>query len=87
MGCSVASTIMQRHCARPGCARQAITTLTYDYAASTVWLDNLSDEAHPMTHDLCHDHADSLSVPRGWVLQDRRPQAAALFKNERSLAS
>jgi hypothetical protein len=78
---------MQRHCARPGCASPAITTLAYDYAAGTVWIDHLSDESHPMTHDLCGAHADSLSVPLGWVLQDRRSSVTPLFAEARSLAS
>lgn len=25
-----------------------------------------------MTHDLCLRHADSLTVPQGWTLEDRR---------------
>jgi hypothetical protein len=25
-----------------------------------------------MRYDLCNDHADALTVPRGWALQDRR---------------
>lgn len=25
-----------------------------------------------MVHDLCHPHAESLSVPRGWELRDER---------------
>ena len=44
---------MQRRCARPSCNESASTTLAYDYANRTVWLDHLADEAHPMTHDLC----------------------------------
>lgn len=63
---------MTRHCARPGCNGQAAATLTYDYANRTAWLDHLAGEAHPMNHDLCAHHADGLSVPRGWQLDDRR---------------
>jgi hypothetical protein len=63
---------MNRHCARPGCHGYASSTLSYDYADHTVWLQALSAEDHPMTHDLCDHHADTLSVPRGWELQDRR---------------
>jgi len=37
-----------------------------------VWLESLSPEPHPMTHDLCDRHADRLSVPNGWRLEDRR---------------
>jgi hypothetical protein len=61
-----------RHCARPGCGQPATATLTYDYRGQAAWLERLSPEAHPMTHDLCDAHADRLSVPLGWRLEDRR---------------
>lgn len=49
-----------------------MATLTYDYSSEAAWLDRLAPEAHPMTHDLCDAHAERLSVPRGWRLEDRR---------------
>jgi hypothetical protein len=69
---------MRRSCARPGCHEAATSTLSYDYGDGTVWLDHLADEAHPMTHDLCSRHADTLSVPRGWVLRDERVAVTVL---------
>jgi hypothetical protein len=63
---------MSRHCARPGCNAAAGATLTYDYNDRTAWVELLADEGHPMAYDLCAAHADSLSVPKGWALQDRR---------------
>lgn len=78
---------MERHCARPGCTTRATATLAYDYSSSTVWIDVLSEEAHPMTHDLCPRHADTLGVPRGWLLQDRRTLDAHLFSVRHTLAS
>jgi len=63
---------MSRTCARPGCNGAAVATLTYDYANRTAWVERLSHEPHPMTHDLCARHADGLSVPQGWHLEDRR---------------
>jgi hypothetical protein len=63
---------MSRTCARPGCNGQAIATLSYDYANSIAWIERLSAESHPMTHDLCERHAAGLSVPKGWRLEDRR---------------
>jgi hypothetical protein len=59
-------------CARPGCDRAAVATLSYAYAASTVWLEDLAAEPHPMVHDLCAIHADTVRVPRGWDLRDER---------------
>ncbi len=63
---------MSRTCARPACNGLAAATLTYDYANRVAWIDRLTDESHPMTHDLCERHSDELSVPRGWRLEDRR---------------
>jgi hypothetical protein len=63
---------MPRTCSRPGCADRASSTLAYEYRASTAWLDDLADDAHPSTYDLCHGHAGTLSVPKGWDLRDRR---------------
>jgi hypothetical protein len=39
-----------------------------------------------MTHDLCDRHAASLSVPRGWRLEDRRV-VEQLFREPSYLAS
>ncbi|HSL58886.1 MAG TPA: DUF3499 family protein [Acidimicrobiales bacterium] len=63
---------MARRCARPACGDPASATLAYDYRGATVWVDDLAAEDHPMTHDLCSRHADRLSVPNGWRLEDRR---------------
>ena len=57
---------MSRNCARPGCNREAVATLSYSYADSIVWVTDLTNEDHPMVHDLCEGHADMLRVPRGW---------------------
>lgn len=51
-----------------------MATLSYAYAESVVWLEELAAEAHPMIHDLCHTHASNVRVPRGWELRDRWAQ-------------
>lgn len=51
-----------------------MATLSYAYEESTVWLEELAVESHPMTHDMCRLHADAVKVPRGWDLNDVRPQ-------------
>ncbi len=63
---------MSRTCARPGCNRPAAATLSYHYAERTVWLEACHAEPHPANHDLCAAHADRLSPPLGWHLEDRR---------------
>jgi hypothetical protein len=67
---------MSRTCARPGCNAVATATLSYAYGDGIVWIDPLSESDHPMTHDLCADHAETLRVPRGWQRQDRRAAVA-----------
>ncbi len=78
---------MPRRCARPDCHDLAATTLSYEYGTSTVWITNLSGEAHPMTHDLCPRHADRMSVPVGWQLRDRRDVVPLPLFGENALAS
>lgn len=63
---------MSRQCTRQGCVRSASVTLSYQYARSLVWLDDLSPERDPHSYDLCTTHADRLSPPSGWHLEDRR---------------
>jgi hypothetical protein len=63
---------MSRQCSRQGCAHSATVTLSYQYARSLVWLDDLSAERDPHTYDLCEMHADRLKPPSGWHLEDRR---------------
>lgn len=63
---------VERLCARPTCGAPAVATLSYDYSQRQAWLDDLSLEAEPQTHDLCDPHADGLVVPQAWDLDDRR---------------
>lgn len=65
-------TSVSRQCSRPGCAEPAAATLTYVYAHSAAWLDELSLERDPHGYDLCARHADRVRVPNGWALGDRR---------------
>ncbi|MEP1122562.1 MAG: DUF3499 family protein [Ilumatobacter sp.] len=64
--------IASRQCSRTGCSDPAGVTLTYDYRRSQVWIDRLAPERNPHDYDMCDRHAERLSVPRGWHLDDRR---------------
>ena len=55
-----------RTCSKVACSRDAVATLTYDYADSMVVLGPLSLAHEPHTYDLCAIHADRLSAPKGW---------------------
>lgn len=43
-----------------------MATLTYVYADATAVLGPLAMEASPHGYDLCKNHAQNLTVPRGW---------------------
>ncbi|QPK81725.1 DUF3499 domain-containing protein [Schaalia sp. ZJ405] len=58
--------IAARQCSKPACSRSAVATLTYDYQDSTVVLGPLATVAEPNSYDLCADHAQRLTAPRGW---------------------
>lgn len=43
-----------------------MATLTFAYADSTAVLGPLALRSEPGTYDLCAEHSNRLSVPRGW---------------------
>ena len=43
-----------------------MATLTYDYSDQTAALGPLATYAEPHAYDLCEQHAQKLSAPRGW---------------------
>ncbi|HLV54305.1 MAG TPA: DUF3499 domain-containing protein [Actinotalea caeni] len=55
-----------RQCTRATCTAAAVATLTYVYADSTAVLGPLATHAEPHSYDLCAEHAERLTVPRGW---------------------
>nr|WP_179659564.1 DUF3499 domain-containing protein [Nocardioides panzhihuensis] len=60
------SSVTARRCSRTACQRQAVCTLTYVYADQTAVLGPLATYAEPHAYDLCEEHAERLSAPRGW---------------------
>lgn len=57
---------LSRRCSRTACSTAAVATLTYVYADQTAVLGPLATFAEPHTYDLCVDHAERLTAPRGW---------------------
>ncbi|MEK8171158.1 DUF3499 domain-containing protein [Streptomyces sp. M19] len=55
-----------RRCSRTACGRPAVATLTYVYADSTAVLGPLATFAEPHCYDLCSEHSERLTAPRGW---------------------
>lgn len=66
---------------RPGCDRDAAARLTYDTVVCQVWLDDLAERTG-RNQEICSLHAQRLTVPRGWMLSDRRAEEPALFVPE-----
>lgn len=63
---------------RPGCDRVAAARLTYDTIGCQVWLDDLAERTG-RNQEICILHAERLTVPRGWALEDRRSDEPPLF--------
>ncbi|KQY58542.1 hypothetical protein ASD11_02460 [Aeromicrobium sp. Root495] len=67
-----------RRCTRSACSQQAVATLTYVYADSTAVLGPLATSAEPHTYDLCADHSQRLSAPRGWTVLRLAPDPTTI---------
>ncbi|HLS91974.1 MAG TPA: DUF3499 family protein [Microbacterium sp.] len=57
-----------RICSKVGCTREAVGTLTFDYAGRMAALGPLGAGNDPHAHDLCWMHTERLSVPQGWTV-------------------
>ncbi len=67
-----------RRCSRTACRRPAIATLTYVYGDQTAVLGPLATYAEPHAYDLCEEHSERLSAPRGWEVMRLAPDPDAL---------
>ena len=70
---------MRRLCERPGCAGQAEVSYGIDHSTLVVWVDNKAVSERDHAGRLCRRHANALSVPRGWTIDDRRELVPKLF--------
>ena len=66
-----------RRCSRTACGRPAVATLTYVYREQTAVLGPLATYAEPHAYDLCSQHSERLSAPRGWEVLRLSPDPAA----------
>ena len=71
---------MRRLCERPGCAAPAEVSYGIDNSALLVWVDNRPIPEREIAGRLCRRHADAISVPRGWTVDDRRQAVPQLFR-------
>lgn len=68
-------------CERPGCSEPSAVLFGFDAIDCRVWLEapDMPDDVGD-TNALCARHADSLVVPRGWSVDDRREAVPRLFR-------
>jgi hypothetical protein len=74
-----------RRCSRTACGKTAVATLTYVYSDSTAVLGPLATYAEPHTYDLCADHAERLTAPRGWEVVRLAPELLEAAKHHDDL--
>lgn len=55
-----------------------MATLTYVYADQTAVLGPLATYAEPHCYDLCEQHTDRMTAPRGWEVVRLQPDPDAL---------
>ncbi|MFN8193598.1 MAG: DUF3499 domain-containing protein [Nocardioidaceae bacterium] len=67
-----------RRCSRTACGRPAVATLTYVYADQTAVLGPLALYAEPHAYDLCEQHSERLSAPRGWEVLRLAPDPSTV---------
>lgn len=60
--------MQDRICSKVGCSREAVATLTYDYADQMAVLGPLGLSREPHCYDLCSIHSERLSTPKGWQI-------------------
>ena len=60
--------VTTRRCSRTACSAPAVSTLTYAYTESTAVIGPLAPYVEPHTYDLCVEHVNRLTVPRGWAV-------------------
>lgn len=69
---------LARKCSKPSCTNSAVATLTYVYADCTAVLGPLATYAEPHCYDLCQNHSERLTAPRGWEVVRLQPDPEAL---------
>ena len=69
-----------QHCERPLCRELAEVGYSLNSQALLVTIENYAPVGNERRNCLCRRHADLLSVPRGWSIDDRRENVPRLFR-------
>jgi hypothetical protein len=78
---------MARLCERPGCSQPAEVAYGIEPQHLSVWVGVLDVSVEERPGVLCRHHADSLTVPLGWSLDDRREPIPRLFRAPRPVVA
>lgn len=73
---------MARLCERPTCKREGTVVYGFDAVRLEVWFESpQADQGSRVRYGvLCKEHADRMTVPLGWHLDDRRQRVQQLFR-------
>lgn len=71
---------MGKLCERPGCSENAALAYGMRTEDLVFWIDVLGGATAPESGVLCQRHGDSMTVPRGWTLDDLRDPDLHLFR-------
>jgi hypothetical protein len=64
-----------RGCAKTGCEQPASASVGLRYGDRVVVVGDLAARFDPNLLELCGDHTARLTLPRGWLAEDRRRRA------------
>lgn len=71
---------MTKSCERPGCSEPGVVACTFERSTLTVVLTHFVGELNDGSYNvMCTRHADILTVPKGWTIDDRREDPPRLF--------
>ncbi len=73
-------TSMGKLCERPGCSELAALAYGMRTEDLVFWIDVLNGTSPMGSGVLCQRHGDSMTVPRGWTLDDLRDPDLHLFR-------
>lgn len=68
-----------RRCSKSNCSSKAVATLSYNYGEQIATLSHLQQYPEPHTYDLCQEHSERLTIPRGWSVVTDELEAEPSF--------
>lgn len=76
------SRVGLRRCSKSGCVRTAVATLSYNYGEQVATLAPLQQFREPHNYELCAEHSERLTVPRGWQVVTEELSREPIFHED-----